>query len=135
MPFIILPSLMSLLLLNLKTLGNRCSQLKPPYLLSHFHPNYHGFNIKLIHQKIQTTRLHASHCHQYSFCHYCNVHSLLFHNITCYNSYLLSPMHVKATYLLNITCTSVATCMILGRLGCTTITSTRLIFIKRKHVK
>ena len=44
-------------------------------------------------------------------------------------------MHVESTYLPKITCTSVATSMILGRLGCITITSTSLIFIKGKHVK
>ena len=46
--------------------------------------------------------------------HY-NVDFVLFHNVTCADS-LLSCIHVNTTYLLDITCTLVATCVILGKL-------------------
>ena len=73
------------------------------------------FDIKLIHQRIQTTPPHASRCH---CCHYCNVDLVLFHNVPCYTNPLLSCIHVNTIYLLNITCILVATSMILGRLEC-----------------
>ena len=44
---------------------------------------------------------------------------MLVHNVTCYGNSLLSCTHVNPTYLLNIKCTLVATCVILGRLECT----------------
>jgi hypothetical protein len=68
-----------------------------------------GFDIKIIHQRIQTTRLHAS-C-----CHYCNVDFVLFHNVTCYTNSLLSHIHVNTTSLLNIMCILDATSMILRK--------------------
>ena len=43
------------------------------------------FDIRIIHQRILTTSLHASHCH---LCHYCNVDFMSFHIVTSYtNSY------------------------------------------------
>jgi hypothetical protein len=57
------------------------------------------FNIKIIHQRIQTTSSHASRCHN------CSVDFVVFHNITCYTNSLLSQIHVNTTKLLNITCT------------------------------
>ena len=41
---------------------------------------------------------------------------MLFHDVTCCINPLLSCFHVNTTYFLNILCTLVATCMILGRL-------------------
>ena len=71
-----------------------------------------GFDIKIINQRIQTTCLHASHCH------HCNVDFVLFHNVTWYNNYLLSCIHVNNAGLLNIMCTLVVTGVILGSLEC-----------------
>ena len=53
-------------LLYPKTLGNGCAQSESPSLLLYFPPIYvvMGFNIKLIHQRIQFTRLHTSCCHR-----------------------------------------------------------------------
>ena len=56
-----------------------------------------GFDIKLIHQRTQTTRLHTSCCHH---CHYYDYYYLdlvLFHNITCYIDSLLSHIHDTTT--------------------------------------
>ena len=47
------------------------------------------------------------------------LHIMLLHNVTCYTNYLLSCAHVNTTKLRIITCTLVATCMILRSLGCT----------------
>ena len=44
---------------------------------------------------------------------------VLFHNITCYTSSIISRIHVNTTKLRNITYTSVATCVILRSLECT----------------
>ena len=76
-------------------------------------------DIKINHQRIQTTCLHASHCHLYNYCRYCNVDFVLFHNVTCYNNSLLSCIHANTTKLLNITCTLVATSVILQSLEST----------------
>ena len=76
-------------------------------------PYITGFDMKPIHRRIQTTRSHTS------LCHYCNVDFVLFHNVICYIITMLSRIHVNTTCLLNITCTWVTTCMILGRLACT----------------
>jgi hypothetical protein len=70
-------------------------------------------DIKIIHQRIQTTRSHASHCHR---CQCCNVDFVLFHSVTCYTNPLLSRIHIDIANLLNITCTLVAIGMILWRL-------------------
>jgi hypothetical protein len=51
---------------NPKTLGNGCSQLKSHSLLSPSLPYITDFDIKINQQRIQTTRLHALHCHH---CH------------------------------------------------------------------
>ena len=86
-----------------------CCHISFPYITS--------LDIKTIHQWIQTTCLHvASRCHHHHYCHQCNVDFMLFHNITCYTNSLLSRIHGNIAYLLNITCTLVATSMILGRL-------------------
>ena len=77
-----------------------------------------GFDVKIIHQSVQTICSHASHCHHFHYYDYCNVDFMLFHNVTCYIEYLLSHNHVNIANLLNITCTLVAICMILGRLEC-----------------
>ena len=101
-----LTSIMSLPLLYPETMGNGCAQSKPSSLLSHFLSCITDFDIKIIHQIIQTTRPHASRCHH---CHYCSIDFVLFHNVTCYTYCLLLDMHVNTTTLLNITCTLVAT--------------------------
>jgi hypothetical protein len=47
------------------------------------------------------------------------LHFVLFHNITCYTNSIASHIHVNTTRLRNITCTWVATVVILRRsLGC-----------------
>ena len=84
--YVMSPSIMSLLLLYPKTLGNGCAQFKfPPWC--HISLLYiKDSNIKLIFQRIKTTFLHPPrwrHCH----CHYCNVDFVLFHNATCYTYY------------------------------------------------
>ena len=71
-----------------------------------------GFDIKVIHQRVQTTLSHASRCHP---CQCCNVDFARFHSVTHYASSLLSCIHVNTTYLLNITCILVTTSMLLGR--------------------
>jgi hypothetical protein len=71
-----------------------------------FPPIYHGFfYIKVNYRRIQTTHLHTSRCHHCEYCHYCNVDFVLFHNVTCYNNFLLSRIHVNTTSLFNFTCT------------------------------
>ena len=86
------PFVMSLPLLYPEVPGNGCAQLNLPpchILLSYIT----GFDIKIIHQRIQTTCLHAS------YCHHCNVDFVLFHNVTCYTNYLLSCIHVNTAGL------------------------------------
>ena len=61
---------------------------------------------------LKNSTIHASRCH------YCNVDFVCFHIVTCYTNPLLSHIHVNTTILRNITCTSVVTCTILGRLEC-----------------
>ena len=46
------------------------------------------------------------------------LHFVLFHNVTCYTNSLVSRIHVNATKLRNITCTLVATGVILWSLEC-----------------
>ena len=96
--------------------GNRCARLESPSLSSHFPLIYLNNNIKIIHQRIQTTCEHAP---RRLYCHYYNVDFVLFHNVTCLTNSLLSCIHVNTAHLLDITCTLVTTCMILGRLECT----------------
>jgi hypothetical protein len=43
---------------------------------------------------------------------------VLFHNVTRYIDSLLMRIHVNITNLLNLTCTLVATSMVLGRFEC-----------------
>ena len=71
------------------------------------------FDIKINHQRNQTTSSHASHCHH---CHYCNVDFVLFHNATSYTNSLLPRIHINTTKLLKIMSTLIATSMILQNL-------------------
>jgi predicted glycosyltransferase involved in capsule biosynthesis len=73
-----------------------------------------AIDIKIMNQSIPTTRSYASSCCHY--CHNCNVDFVLFHNVTCYTSSLLLCIIVNIAYLLDITCTLVAPCMILEKL-------------------
>ena len=68
-----------------------------------------GFFININHQRVWTTRSHASRYHQFYSCKYCSVDFSLFHNIRCCTNSLLSCIHVNTTLLLNITSTLVAT--------------------------
>ena len=43
---------------------------------------------------------------------------MLFHSVTCYTNFIISRIHVNTTKLCNITCTLVATGVILRSLGC-----------------
>jgi hypothetical protein len=45
---------------------------------------------------------------------------VLFHSVTCYTNLLVSRIHVNTTKLCNVTCTLVATHVILRSLECTT---------------
>ena len=113
---VISPSLMPLLLVYPKTLGNICSNLFLPPCCHIFLIYIMGFDIA-IHQRIEITCSHASHCHHCIYCHYCNVNLVLFHNVKCYTNFLLSHIHANTTNHFNTTCMIlVATCMILGRL-------------------
>ena len=80
-----------------------CCRISLPYIT--------GFDIKIIHQRIQTTCLSDYH-------HYCSIDIVLFHNVTCYINNLLSHILVNSTDLLNITCTLIAPGLIWGRLEC-----------------
>ena len=102
-------------LLYIETLGIICAPSKSPSLPSYFPLVYHGFDIHVSHQRIQTTHSHTSHYH---YCHFCNVDLVTFHNVTCYTNSLLACIHFHIADLLNITCTLLATCMILRRLEC-----------------
>jgi hypothetical protein len=44
---------------------------------------------------------------------------VVFHNVTCYTNSIVSYIHVNTTKFCNITCTLVATCVILQTLECT----------------
>ena len=105
------PFVMPRPLLHPKTLGNGCTQFKFPSLLSHFLSIYHGFRFRFkmqdSHQKILTTRLHASHRQ------HCNVNFVFVHNVICYIDSLLSCIHVQ-----NITCNLVVAGVILRKLEC-----------------
>ena len=74
--------LMSLPLLYPKTLGNICVKLKIPSCCHISLPCITGFDIKIFHQRIQTTRSHASQCHHCQYYHYCNVDFVCFHKVT-----------------------------------------------------
>jgi hypothetical protein len=43
---------------------------------------------------------------------------VIFHSVTCYTNSMVSRIHVNTTKLCNITCTLVATCLILRSLEC-----------------
>ena len=64
--------------------------------------------------------LYTSHSHSCYDCCYCNVDFVLFPNATSHNNSLLSQIHYSTIKLLNITCTLVATSVILCNLECIT---------------
>ena len=96
-----------------------------PFRISHI------LTLEIIHQRIQTTCRHTSRCHH---CHHCIVGFVLFHNVTCYTSNLLSCIHVDTTCILNVACTLVATYMILGRFECIFIAICLMIFRTRMNI-
>jgi hypothetical protein len=51
-----------------------------------------------------------------------HISCMLFHDITCYTNSIVSCIHVNTTNLHNITCTLVATCVLLWSLGCISFT-------------
>ena len=112
------PSVMPFPLLYPKIVGNGYAHLKPPPRCHIPSPNITCFDIKIIHQRIKTTRSHTSRCCHCNYCHYYNVHFVELHNVTCYTNLLLSCIHANTTKLHNITCTLVATSVILGRSKC-----------------
>jgi hypothetical protein len=99
-------------LLCLETLKNMCSQLKSPTLLSHFLLIYHGF----WHQNIP--RKHSNHMFTHiTLSSLSLLQSWLFSSIMSHVTLILyHHIHVNTANLLNLTCTLVATSMILGRL-------------------
>jgi hypothetical protein len=115
---IIPPSIMSLPLLYLETLGNRHAQFITPSLLSHLALINHKFWLVVIHQRIQTT---------------CSTHHIVITVLViiivlltlCYSImshirlvlYYHASMSALHTSLI-IMCTLVATCMLLRRLEC-----------------
>ena len=99
-------------LLYPESLGNKCAQFNSPSLLSHFPPYVMGFDIKRVQSKNLKDTL-MSHCHH---CYCCNVDFVLFLHVACYTNSMLSDIHANTTNL--HPCTLVATCMILGRLEC-----------------
>ena len=54
---------------------------------------------------------------------------VLFHNVTCYTNSVASRIHVNTTKLCNITCTLVATGVILRSLECTTLITLFMVLI------
>ena len=60
------------------SLGNGCFQFKSHSLLSPFPPQNHGFDIKVNHQRIQTTHSHTSCCHHCNYCHIAMLHFVWF---------------------------------------------------------
>ena len=60
-------------------------------------------------------------CHHNTYCHYCKVDFVLFHNVTCYTDSLLLCIHVNTTYLLTTMCALVAIGVILWRSRCISI--------------
>jgi hypothetical protein len=86
-----------------ETIGNTCSQFKPPSLVSHCPPMYACF----LHQNKYTKVFKP---------HICTYHIVIIAMLTlCYSIVL------HATKLPNIMCTLIATVMMLGRVECTTI--------------
>jgi hypothetical protein len=89
----------------------------PPFCRNS-HPYITYFDIKIIHQIIESMSLHTLCCHHcyYYYCYYYfSVDFVLFRNVTRYTNSLLSRIHVNIAHLLNITCILVATCMIARR--------------------
>ena len=112
------PFVMFIPLLYLETLENRNAQFKSSSLLSHSPLIYHMSGHSIIHQRVQTTCLHASHYHHCHYCQYCNVDFV--YSIMSHATLMYPCIHGNSAYLLNILYTWVATYMILGRLECTT---------------
>ena len=81
---------------------NHLSWFKSYSLLSHFLPIHHGFDIKIIHQRLQSTYSHAS---RYHHCRYCNVDFTLFYNVIWYINSLVTHIQINNTNFLNVTCT------------------------------
>ena len=108
------------------TLRNKCFQFKSHSLLFSPLPYIISFDMKVNHQRFQTTRSRASHCHHCDYCHWCTVDFVLFHNVTWCTNSLLSRNHVNTMELLNITCTLAATNMILQSLECTLLWATTI---------
>ena len=54
------------------------------------------FDIKIIHQSIQTLHSHAPHCH---YCYDISVDLVLIHNVTCYSRSVLLHNHVNMTLI------------------------------------
>jgi hypothetical protein len=52
------------------------------------------------------------------------LHYVLFHTVTCYTKSIVSFIHVNTTKLHNITCTLVASSVVLRNSKCTTLDST-----------
>ena len=86
-----------------------CCHTSLPYIIV--------FNINIIHQTILTTSSHTSCCRHCHCCHHCNVDFVVSCNVTCYTNSLVSCICANVVYLLNVNCTLVATCTILGRLA------------------
>ena len=113
-----LTSLMSLLLLYPETLGTYLLSLNLPSCCHVFPSIYHMFLHWSNPLKSSTKCLYSSGCHRCNNCDDCNVDFVLFSIVTHYNSSHLSCIRVNATHLLNITCTLIVACVILGRLEC-----------------
>ena len=111
------PSGILLPLLYPEALGNGCAQFTCPSLFSHFPAIYHGFfDIKNLHQRIHTH--HVVIIVIIAVIVIINVEFVLFHmsHATLLLYYHASMLTLQTFF--NITCTLVATGMILGRLHC-----------------
>ena len=60
-------------------------------------PYITNFDIKINHQRIQTTRSHTSHCRHCNYFHYYNVDFMLLHNVKWYIDSPVSHIHVSTT--------------------------------------
>jgi hypothetical protein len=62
------------------------------------------------------------------------LHFVVFHNITCYTNSIVTCIHVNTKKLHNITCTLVATSVILWRLECN-LSHTQVFIVLRRRSK